>query len=119
MLMLAIGKPTRDWTDHDINSGEIQLVSWAFEFRRLESLVKMQDRPAARRAIGIIFGTDETVSGTFDVASSDTFAINSLADEFVKKLSGGIKREVLLAAIAQAGATIFKQLEQEKGTTHD
>lgn len=114
LLMLAIGKPTRDWTDHDINAGEMQLTSWAFEFRRLESLAKVQDRPTTRHAIGVVFGTDDTITGTFDVALSDKDLINRLAEEFVQKITDGITNEVVLAAIAQAGAVIFKKIEQNR-----
>jgi hypothetical protein len=111
LLMLAIGRPARDWTDHDINAGEMQLVSWAFEFRRLESLASVQDRPTSRHAIGVVFGTDETITGTFDVAVSSEHLINRLSAEFLEKVQGEITQEVMLAAIARAGATIFKELQ--------
>jgi hypothetical protein len=117
--MLAIGKPTRDWTDHDVNAGELQLISWAFEFRRLESLSTIKDRPKNRHAIGIIFGSKETVTGTFDVASTNEILINRLADELTEKITGEVTHEVLLAAIAQAGATIFKTIEHARGKKND
>jgi hypothetical protein len=119
LLMLAIGKPTRDWTDHDVNAGELQLISWAFEFRRLESLSTIKDRPKNRHAIGIIFGSKETVTGTFDVASTNEILINRLADELTEKITGEVTHEVLLAAIAQAGATIFKTIEHARGKKND
>ena len=119
LSMLAIGKPTRDWTDHDINAGEIQLISWAFEFRRLESLARVQNRPTTRHAIGVVFGTSDTVTGTFDVASSDEALINRLAEEFVQKITGEVTNEVVLAAIAQAGATIFKKIEENREQKND
>ncbi len=119
LLMLAIGKPERDWTDHDINAGEIQLISWAFEFRRLESLARVQGRPTTRHAIGVVFGTNDTITGTFDVASSDGDLINRLAEEFVQKIKGEITYEVALAALVQAGAVIFKKIEQTRGKKND
>lgn len=39
LLMLALGKPSDTWTDHDIDAGELQLIAWATEFRRLEVLL--------------------------------------------------------------------------------
>lgn len=115
LMMLAIGKPSKDWTDHDINAGEVQLLTWAFNFRRLESLAEVRDRPSTRRAIGVVFGTEKTVTGTFDVSESDSLAVQQLTNELLAKLAAGVKREVLLAAIAKAGAQVFEALEQERG----
>jgi hypothetical protein len=118
LIMLAVSKPTKDWTDHDMNAGEVQLLSWAFELRRLESLAAVRDRPATRRAIGVVFGAERTVTGTFDVSESDTQHVEQLAKELVSKLGRGIKQEVLLAAIARAGAAVFEKLERERSHGH-
>lgn len=118
LLMLAIGKPSKDWTDHEIDAGEVQLLSWAMEFRRLESLAQVRDRPATRRAIGVVFGSKRTVTGTFDVSESDSLAIQTLANELLAKLAtGNLKREVFLAAIAEVGAKIFENLNLEQGAS--
>ena len=116
LLMLALGKTSRDWTDNDINAGEVQLLSWAMEFRRLESLAAVRGRPATRRAIGVVFGTKRTVTGTFDVSEKDSLAVQELASSLLAQMaSGKVKREVFLAALAEVGAKIFENLEQEKG----
>jgi hypothetical protein len=116
LLMLALGKPSKDWTDNDINSGEVQLLSWAMEFRRLESLAEVRGRPATRRAIGVIFGSKKTVTGTFDVSESDSLAVQTLANELLSKLvSNNLKHEVFLAAIAEVGAQVFEDLNMRKG----
>jgi len=118
LLMLALGKPSRDWTDHEIDAGEVQLLSWAMEFRRLESLAQVRGRPATRRAIGVVFGSKRTVTGTFDVSESDNLAIQTLASELLAKLAtGNIKREIFLAAIAEVGANIFENLNPGQGTS--
>jgi hypothetical protein len=118
LLMLAIAKPSKDWTDHDVDAGEVQLVTWAFDFRRLESLASVEDRPATRRAIGVVFGAEKTISGTFDVAAVDAKTVELLARELVAKLSQGVKREVLLAAIAEAGAVVYEGMEHERRQGH-
>lgn len=116
LLMLALGKPSKDWTDHEMDAGEVQLLSWAMEFRRLESLAQVRGRPATRRAIGVVFGSKRTVTGTFDVSESDSLAIQTLANELLEKLAtGNLKREVFLAAIAEVGANIFENLNMEQG----
>ncbi len=118
LMMLAIGKPSKDWTDHDMSAGEVQLLTWAFDFRRLESLATVRDRPSTRRAIGVVFGAQKTVTGTFDVSESDTKAVQKITDELLAKLTTGVKREVLLAAIAQAGAQVFEGLEKQRDKRH-
>lgn len=119
LLMLALGKPSKDWTDHEIDAGEVQLLSWAMEFRRLESLAQVRGRPATRRAIGVVFGSKRTVTGTFDVSESDSLEIQTLANELLAKLAtGNLKREIFLAAIAEVGAKIFENLNLEKGVSN-
>ena len=120
LLMLAIGKSSREWSDHDVNAGEVRLLSWAIEFRRLESLAGVRGRPATRRAIGVVFGAKKTVTGTFDVSESDSLAVKTLVSELLAKMVGGkMKREVFLAAIAEVGATIFENMNAQRGDSHD
>jgi hypothetical protein len=116
LLMLAIGKTSRDWTDNDINAGEVQLISWAMEFRRLESLATVRGRPATRQAIGVVFGSKRTVTGTFNVSETDSSKVQEVAASlFAQMTSGKVKREVFLAALAEVGAKIFESLEQDNG----
>lgn len=118
LLMLAIGKPSKDWTDYEINAGEVQLAAWAREFRRLESLAGIRGRPETRRAIGVVFGSRKTVTGTFDVSESDALTVQRLADELLAQMEAGkVKQEVFLAAIAEAGAKIFENLSSEQEAT--
>lgn len=120
LLMLALGKPSRDWNDHDIDAGEVQLLTWAMEFRRLESLAQIRGRPATRRAIGVVFGSKKTVTGTFDVSESDSIAVDALVKELLAKMANGkLKREVFLAAIAEVGATVFEKLGTNQGANHE
>lgn len=120
LLMLSIGKPSKDWTDHEINAGEVQLLSWAMEFRRLESLAQVRGRPATRRAIGVVFGSKKTVTGTFDVSETDGPAVQILANELLEIMAKNhMKREIFLAAIAEVGANIFESLNSEKRGSND
>ncbi len=121
LLMLALGKPSKDWNDREVDAGEIQLLSWAMEFRRLESLAEVRGRPATRRAIGVVFGSKKTVTGTFDVSESDSLAVQTLANELLAKMATGhLKREIFLAAIAEVGATIFENLNvEQRVSSHD
>lgn len=115
LLMLAIGKSTKDWSDPDIDAGEMQLLTWAMEFRRLESLAQIRGRPANRRAIGVVFASKRTVTGTFDVSENDSVVVKELANDLLAQVNTGkMKREVLLAAIAEVGASLFEQISELK-----
>jgi len=119
LLMLAIGRPAKDWTDHDLNAGEVQLMKWAFEFRRIETLSHHKGVSSSRRAIGIVFAGAETISGEIDVALEDQTTISALANELIASFAETTKPEVLLAAIAEAGAKIYKQLESSRSETEN
>jgi hypothetical protein len=108
LLMLAIEKPSKNWTDRDIEAGEVKLHLWAMEFRKMETLAKIRGLPNTRQAIGIIFGAEEPVVGTFDISEQDSTSVEKFANKLMQEITTGkIKREVLLAAIAQVGARLF------------
>jgi hypothetical protein len=106
LVSLAVNKPARDWTDRDIELAFVQLGTWAFEFRKVETLAPLRDRPATRHAFAVLFGPGDgcaTTSRSFDIASSDIHTVKRLADEFRSK-SDGVELDVFLAALAEAGA---------------
>ena len=121
VVMLALNKPTSQWVDNDIDAAVLQLCNWAIEFRRVEALASVRGRPATRRAIAVVFGStaergSRTVSGTFDIATADAPEVDRVVSElmatFVQK---NVKREVVLAALAEMGARLFDQ-ERIAGT---
>lgn len=113
LLMLAIGKPSKDWTDHDIDAGEVQLLQWAHAFRRLEVVAHLRDKPSNRRGIGIVFGNQRTITGLFDVSDQDQEIIEHLSNQLIIQLNGEhYKKEVFLAALVEAGAHILQDLNQ-------
>ena len=116
LLMLAIGKPSKDWTDHDLDAGEVQLLQWANAFRRLEVVAHLRNKPSNRRGIGVIFGNQHTITGSFDVAEKDQQLIDHLSTQLLNQLDAQhYKKEVFLAALAEAGAKILKSLNQVDG----
>lgn len=118
LLMLAIGKPSKDWTDHDLDAGEVQLIQWAERFRRLEVVTHLRNKPANRRGIGIVFGNgnQQTVTGSFDIAEQDQPLVQDLSTMLLNQLnSNAHKKEVFLAALAEAGAKILQDLNQVDG----
>lgn len=85
------------------------------EFRKVEAVSFVRGRPSTRHAIAVIFGTGQgqSVTNTFDVADSDLPAINNLVDKFLDSFNGEVKREVFLAALAEAGTRIAQPKTEE------
>lgn len=116
LLTLAIGKPTKDWTDHDLDAGEVQLLQWSNAFRRLEVLAHLRNKSSSRRGIGVIFGNEHAVTGSFDVAEKDQALIENISSQLISQLkTQDYKKEVFLAALAEAGAKILQDLNQVDG----
>jgi len=117
LMTLALNKPSTSWVDHDIDAAVLQLCAWAIEFRRVEALAAVRDRAPTRRAIAVVFGSGgdhggRTVSGTFDVSTSDSPEVERVvADLLATCVQRSTKREVVLAALAEAGARLFEQQE--------
>jgi hypothetical protein len=109
LISLAVNRPEREWTDRDIQLAFIQLGTWAMEFRKVETLASLRDRPATRRAFAVVFGLGDgklAVSQTFDISVSDLSKVKRLADDLLTR-SGEVHREIFLAALAEAGAKLL------------
>lgn len=118
LIALAVNKPSREWNDRDVDASILQLGSWALDFRRTEALASLKGRPSSRRAFAVVFGTGEhgkTVSGAFDVAEDDTPAIRDLVNKILaQRVTGAVRAEVFLAALAEAGALLVEQAGQSE-----
>ncbi len=113
LVSLAVSKPPAGFTDHDFDQATLQLVKWAFEFRRIEALASVQGQASSRRAIAVVFNGGRAISGSFDVAESDGATVQLLAESILDQLTAGtVKRDVLLAALAEAGAQLLDMQEQ-------
>lgn len=110
IISLAVNKPSRNWTDRDIELALVQLGTWAFEFRKVEVLAALRDRPPTRRAFAVVFGPAEDIPTTLrsiDISSSDVPLVNRLAAEFAARATE-VDADVFLAALAEAGARIAR-----------
>ncbi len=114
LISLAVSKPSISWVDRDIDAAILQLSNWAIEFRRAEAMATLRGRPSTRRVIGVVFGASHgnDVTGTVDVSESDIPAV----DDLVKRVLATVyqeKPEIVLAALAEAGALLMKQSKKE------
>lgn len=114
LVSLAVNKPPREFSDHDIDLATVQLARWSFEFRRMEAVASVQGRPANRRALAVVFAGQETRSVTVDVAEDDSQAIREIRDNLLDRMrSSSVKPDVFLAALAEVGAAMVEAMREE------
>jgi hypothetical protein len=114
LISLGSSKPPAQWVDRDVDGALLQLGTWAHEFRRVETLTAMRGRSSSRRAIGVVFmgRQGQEVMATADIDAKDAAKVSKLAERLLVDL-GTQSREVALAALAEAGALLFKSLSEE------
>ena len=117
LISLAIDKPAAVWVDRDIDAAMVKLAEWAVDFRKAETMAPLRGRPSTRRVIGVVFGASHGMDATgfVDISDSDTPAVDRLVKQFLAEAQGE-RKEVILAALAEAGAMMVKQ--QGKGKRH-
>jgi len=120
LAALAVSKPARDFSDHDLDHAMLQLAKWAFEFRRIEALTAVQGQSIGRRALAVVFAGRDTVSATIDIAESDSTTITRMRDELIDHLrTETTKPELLLAVLVEAGSLVLKELDSSKDVAND
>lgn len=114
LISLAIDKPQAAWVDRDIDAAMAKLADWAMDFRKAETMAPLRGRSSTRRVIGVVFGAShgQDATGFVDISDADTPSIDRLVKQFLAEAQGE-RKEVILAALAEAGAMMVKQ--QEKG----
>lgn len=115
LISLAIDKPPAQWVDRDIDAAFSKLAEWAVGFRRAETMAPLRGRPSTRRVIGVVFGASrgQDAAGFVDISSDDTPAVDRLVKQFLADAQGE-RRDVILAALAEAGAMMVKQQDKER-----
>lgn len=115
LISLAVSKPSRDWTDRDVELALMQLGTWAYESRKVEILAPLRGRPATRRAFAVVFGPAEdkaTTVRSMDIASNDIPLVNKLAAEIAERAKD-VDLDIFFAALAEAGAQLARSNERE------
>lgn len=115
LISLAIDKPQAAWVDRDIDAAMAKLAQWAVDFRKAETMAPLRGRPSTRRVIGVVFGAShgQDASGFVEVSEQDTPSVDKLVKQFLIEAQGQ-RREVILAALAEAGAMMVKQQDKER-----
>lgn len=109
LVSLAVSKPSRDWVDRDIDTAIFKLCSWGREFRKVETLASVRDRPANRRTLAVMVGDGAgAVSiGDFDVAVADQSKVEKIASK-LSVAAAGEEPALFLAALAEVAAAIIR-----------
>jgi hypothetical protein len=110
LISLAVDKPPALWVDRDIDAAMSKLASWGVDFRRAETMAPLRGRPSTRRVIGVVFGAShgQDAAGSVDISDSDTPSIDRLVKQLLAT-SQGERREIVLAALAEAGALMINE----------
>ena len=118
LIALAVSKPSRDWTDRDIQAALVQLGQWSIEFRRIEALAPMKNRPATRKSFAVIFdqsGGNKTTSTSFDIGLDDAAAVKSYLEGIrTHKPRKASERKLFLAALVELGAELATEQNGDK-----
>ena len=114
LISLAVSKPPMQWVDRDIDAAIGAISNWAVDFRRTEAMAPLRNRPSTRRVLGVVFGArdGQDASGYVDLADTDTPTVDRLVKTFLANTMGE-KPEVILAALAEAGAMTLGKLNKE------
>lgn len=117
LLSMAVNKPPTEWSDQDIDAALIELARLALKFRQIEAVSSVQQRDPTRSAIAVVFGTGgqgKSVFESFDVPSAEDAHIRHLSDLIVNQFKTE-KREIVLAALAQAGTRLVEESKVLEG----
>lgn len=120
LISLAVDKPPASWVDRDIDAAMSKLASWGVDFRRAETMAPLRGRPSTRRVIGVVFGAShgQDAAGSVDISDSDTPSIDRLVKQFLATAQGE-RREIILAALAEAGALMVNEQGKTRGVSND
>lgn len=113
LISLAVSKTSSQWVDRDIDAALVQLATWSLDFRKTEIMAPLRGRPSTRRVIGVVFGGGQgvDVSSSVDIAEVDIPAVDRVVQELLAKFQGE-RPEVMLAALAEAGAYMVKNCQE-------
>lgn len=115
LLSLAVSRPATQWVDRDIDAAMGTIASWAVDFRKTEAMAPLRDRPSSRRVIGVVFGArhGQDVTGYVDIADKDSEVVSRLVSQMLRDAMG-VRPEIVLAALAEAGAMTLSKINEEK-----
>lgn len=112
VLSLAANKPSRNWTDTDIESVTTELARLATNFKQVETYARVDGIDSTRETFAVVLGSGSstrTIYESHDLSSQEMKAAEKLSRRLVAILELENERELVFAALAMAGATISEK----------
>jgi hypothetical protein len=101
----------------------MQLGAWSMAFRQAEALAPLQNRAATRHALAVVFGPadgNKTLSRIVEVSARERKKVAILAREILDSLkTASASKNVFLAALAEAGASLVAELGRQENSSGD
>ncbi|NUB11397.1 ATP-binding protein [Azospirillum brasilense] len=114
---VLLHKPARSWSDRDREQALVQMARYGQQFRELEALAVVRDRPSNTEALALVVGVDPSTPPllrSFVLTEDERLAAASLADRVLGALRGEQNLDrVQLAALARAIAMVAAEQERE------
>lgn len=112
VLSLAANKPSRNWTDTDIESVTTELARLSTNFKQIETYARVDGLESTRETFAVVLGTGsstKTIYESYDLSSQEMTAARQLSQRLVAVLESEKEKELVFAALAMAGATMSEK----------
>lgn len=112
ILSLAANKPSRNWTDTDIESVTTELARLATNFKQIETYARVDGFDATRETFAVVLGSGastKTIYESYDLSSQEMKAAKQLSKRLIAVLESETERELVFAALAMAGTIISEK----------
>jgi hypothetical protein len=103
---LAAHKPSKDWTDAELDQARVEIVAFAQQFVRLEALAIVKGRKPKRHSMAVVVGMGDrknTRSHEFAISDHDAQAVREVIAtvEHAMESASKQRKNVILAALAE------------------
>ena len=116
LASMAANKPSRLWTDFDVDRARIELAGMARSFVRHEAYAHVKGRPDRRHAMAVVVGLDgRPIHDAFEVSEHEQAKVDSLITrvQAVLSESGEEEQNIILAALARVSAEYLEARGKE------
>lgn len=109
IISLATNRPSRMWTDREIEAALTRISELGFKFRQLEAQATLRGRSSSRRVFAVTMaGAGQDVVETVEVSNEDLSAVSEKA-RLVEVLLKELPRELAVAALSEAGLNLIRK----------
>lgn len=118
LASLAVSRPSRDWSDADIDRIALSLAEFSQKFNRAEAFAHVKGRSDRRESMAIIVrsnGNSAPIYGEFDISDTDNSEVDALVERLQSNL-GNTQNSLVLAALARLSSRLLEDQETERDT---